>query len=503
MKIKDIVRLLILNESQNDAEEIINLFRNSGYPTRAHRVTSNNALEELLDDDPWDLLISDNKNPECSLRQAMKTIEENQGDIPVILLVESADEAAITEGIELKVQDVVRRSNQEHLLHAALREVTGRRVLLERNSVKGTFEELQARYDQLLEGSQDAIAYITDGMHIDVNDAYAAHFGYDDVEELASMPVIDLIADNDQANFKSFLKEYASSSKDEASIDLAGQRDDGTTLDMHMEFSAASYEGETCTQIVIRASGGSGSANSGGADYRQMLADIAQNLVHIKNTPKGCGGLIFFQPKNLVELRQKHGLTVSDHTIEQLANYLESICPEGAHAGRVTAEGVVIITADKTAEAALETAQALIAQVEEHVFEVDNETVQVDCVAGVIGLNQKSGDSAEAVINYAYAGVAEILLGNSSDKAVIYTPPAAPISIGQDMDLDELAESGRLQLLFQPIVSLRGDEGEYYEVSPQLQDHDDNAMDPYQVAEAMLDSKNESQFDRWGDCEYN
>ena len=45
---KKTIRLLILEDSQNEAERIVSLFRNSGRSTRVHRLTSLDDLNEVL-----------------------------------------------------------------------------------------------------------------------------------------------------------------------------------------------------------------------------------------------------------------------------------------------------------------------------------------------------------------------------------------------------------------------------------------------------------------------
>ena len=50
MKTPDVVHLLIVNKSQNEAETITNLFRNDGNPARTERPASADELERLLAD---------------------------------------------------------------------------------------------------------------------------------------------------------------------------------------------------------------------------------------------------------------------------------------------------------------------------------------------------------------------------------------------------------------------------------------------------------------------
>ena len=52
---QDTVRLLILDTSQNDAEELVNLLRNAGRATQAQMIDSPEHLSDLLNQRAWDL----------------------------------------------------------------------------------------------------------------------------------------------------------------------------------------------------------------------------------------------------------------------------------------------------------------------------------------------------------------------------------------------------------------------------------------------------------------
>jgi PAS domain S-box-containing protein len=493
MKIKDIIRLLILNESQNEAEEIINLFRNSGYPTRAHRLVSNAELEQLLTEDPWDLLISDDAHEDFRMQQAIETIANNKADIPVLLLSAEAS-TPMSNAIETGVQDMVIKADQQHLLHAALREIANRRVRLDNSSIRSTLEELQARYELLMGGSQDAIAYITDGMHVDVNDAYAAQFGYDDAEDMACMPVIDLIADRDQESFRQFLRDYSHTGENNVTLEIRGQHQDGSELNLQLIFSPASYEGEECTQIVIRAGG---TASSAGQGFRQSFADLAQHAVQLKNSQtEVC--LAYLQIDNLMQLREAVGILAADSIITQLQDVLCSHCPAALMVAQVSADGYILLLPGNEPQSARQTVEQLLDTIQQHIFEIDGLTTHCECIAAVMAINHNAAESADTLVNQVYTGIGELLAQDGDNKTCIYTPPATPIKLGsKDVDLDELFEEGRLDLLYQPVVSLRGEPGEYYEATAILKDADGSPIDVNHLAAGMLDDKQGSLFDRW------
>ncbi len=494
MKIKDIIRLLILNESQNETEEVINLFRNSGFPTRAERIVSQQELEQLLQEpEPWDLLICDDSETEFKVSQLLETVAASKADVPVIWL-STGDTPSIADAIDAGVQDLIAKDNSGHLLHAALREISNRRARLASAEVRGTLEELQARYELLMGGSQDAIAYITDGMHVDVNDAYATRFGYEDAEEMACMPVVDLISSQHQESFKNFLRDYGKSKANNVEFETCGLAQDGSELSLQMIFSPASYEGEDCTQIVIRAGN---NASSSGRDFRQGFADLAQQVVQLRNTQtQAC--LVYLQLQNLVELRSTVGILAADKVASQLRDFLAKHCDGAALCAQVCHDGYVMLMPEMDAEAAQKIVEETVTACRQHIMEVGNISSHCELVAAVMPINHKAAESAETLVSHVYTGVSDLLEQSGDCQCTIYYPPAAPIKLGsKDIDLDELYEEGRLKLLYQPIVSLRGEPGEHYEVTATLEDTDGSTIDVRHLAAGMYDDKQGSIFDRW------
>ena len=82
------VHLLILDPSQNDAESMVSLLRNSGKATRAHRITSEEDLEEALKTSNWDLLLARDLEQEFGADDALAMVKRMDKDIPFVLLTE-------------------------------------------------------------------------------------------------------------------------------------------------------------------------------------------------------------------------------------------------------------------------------------------------------------------------------------------------------------------------------------------------------------------------------
>ena len=241
MNKKEPVKLLILEESQNRAEELIVLLRTAGRATRAHLIESEEDLISKLHEQPWDLLLAADASGELTAAHAIKLIRENEKDIPVILVANNRDPATITEGLKLGARDVALEDDNERMVLIIERELENLDQRRQKRRAEVELRETERRNNLLLDSSNSAIAYVHEGMHIYTNQAYADLFGYDDVDEFAGIPIIDLIAGEDQNKFKDFLKSYDEDESDTEEFSCVDS--DGSTILCNLSLSPATYDG--------------------------------------------------------------------------------------------------------------------------------------------------------------------------------------------------------------------------------------------------------------------
>ena len=194
---KKTIRLLILEDSQNEAERLISLFRNAGHATRVHRLTSGDDLADALQQS-WDLLIAAPHSENLDPGEALNAIRRQGKDIPFLQRVADSDSEAITEAMLLGAQDGVPQGDDERLLLVAGRELKNLEERRARRAAEVALREAEKRCQLLLDSSVDAITYVHEGMHIYANRAYVELFGYPDADDLAGMPMIDLIHSGDR-----------------------------------------------------------------------------------------------------------------------------------------------------------------------------------------------------------------------------------------------------------------------------------------------------------------
>ena len=254
-KSPDTIRLLILDTSRNEAEDLVNLLRNAGRATQAKFVESEEHLLELLNSKNWDLFYASERSEALTAEQALAHIKRLELDIPLILLSESYDSAKVLEALQKGIHDIVPMAENERLLLVSLRELDSLYQRRARRRAEIGLRDAEKRCSLLLDSSRDAIAYVHDGMHIYANQAYVDLFGYTDFDDLEGMPLMDMVATKDQSDLKTFLRSYDDGSSESDEFSCTGCRDDESEFDTRLLFSSARYDGERCTQIMIRASG--------------------------------------------------------------------------------------------------------------------------------------------------------------------------------------------------------------------------------------------------------
>jgi DNA-binding NtrC family response regulator len=92
---KKTIKLLLINESENEGERLVSVFRNAGRVARAHRASSADDLYSSLGNEQWDLLIANDKHPEISIEQCLEQLGKLDTDLPIIIIRDDSN-AAIT-----------------------------------------------------------------------------------------------------------------------------------------------------------------------------------------------------------------------------------------------------------------------------------------------------------------------------------------------------------------------------------------------------------------------
>lgn len=469
MQHNDTIRILISCASQAGLEACLALFRNTEHIVRAHRVASEQDLLDALRDRQWDLLVIDDDHPELSPADALGTLAATGNDVPALVRTADPYSPDALTWRHAGAREVLPIGADEVLPLTARREIDALRTLRALTTLQTQYEEVARRCELLLGTAREAIGYIVDGMHIHANARYAALFGFTEVEELASVPLIDLIDGPDQQEFKEALKRYRASPDTETAISFSGHRSDGTTFEAELVLSTASFEGERCMQVVVHEHNGSPAAGvprpAGGDDLQALIGTLGN---------AAGGQLVLLAIDAFTQHRHKLGVSGADRLINKLGAFIAQETGWKTHPWRTADAVLAWHLASDDADATAEQARKALGALAHHIHEIGSQSVSCTACVHICPIDPQSQESAEGLLDRCWSGLDDaaaraVSLRASDPARVSISRNAAPTIVGTTATiarpaLEEALRAGELRLLFQPIVSLRGDTNEYYEV---------------------------------------
>ena len=475
---RDTLHLLLLTHKQSDAEGLVSLLRNSGRATRAHMVCSLDDFNTQIQEKTWDLVLAEPKAQDIEPKELFKQIKRLDKDLPVVILAEDVDPMQLEFYLKLGACDVVPEDESNLLSLVIQRELSNLNSRRALRTTQVKLRDAEKRCQSLLESSKDAITYIHDGMHIYANQAYLDLFGYHTVDDLEGMPVMDMVASSDQENLKQSLKSFLTTG---GNIDLnySGLKTDDTQFPLTMSLSAGTYADEPCTQIVIR-------ALSSNADLEAKLKEVSSRdlLTGLHNKPyyieqletavdravlKGnTSAAIYINLDNYGKIKSQVGINNSDSVLCSVANYLKSAINKEDTLARVGEDVFAWIRPDINAEQALATAEEFRDGIEHLVIDAHSQTVTITASIGVALINDSCSEPGE-ILQRAHQAADAVRNDQGHEKGngvhLFVAEEAAPDNSadGIEQQVLEALKTNSFNLLFQPLINLKGDEQEHYE----------------------------------------
>ena len=173
------LRLLVVEDSDDDFEILRREVRRGGYDAESIRVTSAAQLAAALEQ-PWDLMITDWLLPGFGGLQAIRTLAELAIDLPCMVISGTPNEEAAVDALRAGALDFLSKDKPLRFVPAierALREAQGRRA---REAAERELRLTEERYRAAFELAPEAIiTYDLDaGRIIDANASMLRLFGY-------------------------------------------------------------------------------------------------------------------------------------------------------------------------------------------------------------------------------------------------------------------------------------------------------------------------------------
>ncbi len=491
----DTLRLLIAHDSQDEAEQLMNTLRNAGRATRAQLALGEDDMVRALKGGAWELMLCRPTFGDGSFESAMAHLNRLGKALPVILLSDDYNAEIVRNAYKAGARAVAPKDDREMLMQCVDRLMEFLRLRKELQHSEISRHEAEKRLSLLMDQSRDAIAYVLDGMHIHANDNYARMFGYESAEELAGVPIMDMVSASDHDRLKKLLRSRAEDASQTNELECRGVHTDDSEFDATFVFSPSTYDGEACTQIVIRAVSLDENAlqerlheisqtdQVTGLYSRTWFMDQLDQAVADAARQGQLAAVLYLRLDGFEQHQSSLGMEGADDVLRAVADWLREHCAGGKLA-RVDGEDFALLKPVNDLDEAGQLAEELRAGIETLMPEVASRTAHVTASLG-LAFAREDARSSQDILTKALKCCNQAQRENDEQgNAIKIHDPMDDVAAGSSeaiaLSIRQALEKGSFRLKYQPLMSLEDENEHVFEVfvhMPQKQGDDLAAAD--------------------------
>ena len=232
------LRVLIVEDSENDALLLIQALKRGGYTPTYERVYTPTNLRTALDTQAWDVVITDYMMPSFSAPAALRTVKESGHDLPFIIVSGAIGENTAVEAMRAGAHDYIMKDNLARLVPAIEREMQEAENRAERRRA----EELSGRLGRLLDSASNEI-YVFDIETLcftQANRGAQRNLGFTH-DELLRLSLLSIQPDLTESVLRHYLQPLQSGDVEQVMYETEQRRKDGTqySVEVQLQFSEA------------------------------------------------------------------------------------------------------------------------------------------------------------------------------------------------------------------------------------------------------------------------
>ncbi|WP_413518701.1 EAL domain-containing protein [Psychrobacter glacincola] len=518
MRTQSVLNLLVIDADQLYAERLVHLLSSYYDSVNLGFLDDKDELLKSLRQS-WDVLVF-GQAYDINFTDAVAIIQEQNIDLPSVCLInkDTVANAHNEEGLPSIVNSMMVKAlsaEQEMavtmaicLLHENLR---SRRQL---KTLRDVLSGAEQRANVLIKNSKSAVAYIDQGIHIFANDPYLQLFGFETMNDIIGIPVIDLIAGGDNVKaFKQFLRQFDKGDRKDVEFNFESRRTDDSTFAAKLQLAVATLDGEPVTQIIIQQN------NSNSAEIAKRLAEAQRkdSLTGIDNrhsfeeqltasyeqARKGTltAALLYVQLDNIGKIRSSLGLQGIDSTVKQVAQTLDELVVEG-HVSRFSDTAFTILVENQTTAALEKLAEQIVDSISKLFIEVDKRTTNTTASIAIVKI-EKNTPEPRVILERAMDAINQIMIETSNHGGKYHLYDASEHANSDDHALAEslvdAITNNRFELMFQPIYDISHDRSDFFEVFLRLPlaDADNTILTPDQFMAVAKSHHLLEKIDRW------
>lgn len=247
----DPVRVLIIEDSVDDAALLQEELRGGGLGQTCERVDSVRSFRAALEREPWDVVLSGYAVSELGTAAAITIVKDGGHDVPLIVVAAAVPTPEIVALLKAGAQDVVEKDDLGRLtpcVERAVNSIKERRALTHAQEAARASEE---RYRRLVDLSPDGILVHTDGIIVFANETMARILGVGTPDRLVDLTAIDFIPPEDRGTVLE-RRRLAAEDKAQGFREARFMRLDGSLIDVERAITTIPWQNRPSFLVVAR-----------------------------------------------------------------------------------------------------------------------------------------------------------------------------------------------------------------------------------------------------------
>ncbi len=519
---KKLLRVIVIDDSPDDAELVNDALRRAGYLVKTQRVHDIAGLRATLGKGAWDAVISESDVPNFSISAAQDVLQRAHLDLPFIVLTGSVSDADLIKLMHEGVHDIVSKTQTARLAPVLERELRAALARTQQQASALALAELENKHRALVEGSQEAVGYCHDGMHTSANAAYLSMFGYDSKEELGEVPLLNLIDKADQAKIKEYIRKPDKKNQAAKPRECTVVRKSGERIPVRMAIFHIDAEGDKIHQIIVTDLSKHKNIESkiqflnqhdpltGLLNRHYFLQELDKAVAKAKSGSNSA--MLYINLEQLARINTDFSYVTGDRLLLKVTKLFRDKARECDLVARFGGDEFTLLLGDTDAATARTIANDILQTLKKSNFSENGKNYECNCTIIVTPIDAQS-ENSQHVLTQSYRGYADSRARKQPaakpaaavPMAAVKTAKAQPESVPTESAqtspwkarIRSALDNNGLSLMFQPIVNLHGDAAESYEVLLRLQDEHGTTLSAAEFIPAAEQLGLSKELDHW------
>lgn len=495
--------VLVVTDSESITKRIESYLRNAGHPVRTAWVNDIEDVEEALRRGAPDLVLCADNLRAAPLRDVIDLCKRLAVDLPVVLLSPRFVPEDTVSAMAAGACDHVAYDDLRHLRHlelVSLREFSVHQHLRELRSTQKRLEIFESRHQELISGTNDAVAHIQEGILSDANPAFAHLLGHDDAKPLIGTPLMDLVGADFAPKVKEQIKLLLRGKTDKRSLDCCLVQKDGHPVSISARLTVTEVDGEQLIEMLIRAEAAQAApAKSAEPSGRLQFFERLGAAIAGASQQKQQRAALLLSVDAFPALEERLGLHDAEQAILQLLEWTQSRLTPNDQIFRFSTHELAVLATFKDGGGVQSWGEAIVDEVRKQIFSTAGHEAQLSLTATAYPFS--GSEQANAIVAEMTSTARQLSAKGGKQFANLGATAENSLQEREDQRRAEMVRKAiadnRLKLAYQSIASLEGDSRQHFDVLLRMIDEGGNEQHASEFIRAAEKGGLMCDIDRW------